>query len=174
MWLENIAVKKPVSRNFSKGGMVRPLHGLVLHIQVGYEAGTYAAFNKKGYGASSHFGNPKHGDLEQFVDTDDTAWAQVHGNRFWLSVENEGFPGDSLTPSQVANLAALLGWMHWNEDVPLQLANTPADYGLGYHAMGGASWGGHMDCPGKPILQQRLLVLERAGFWRPEPQAVSL
>ncbi len=174
MWIDDIAVKKPVSHNFNKGAMIRPLHGLVLHIQQGTEAGTYSWFNQSRAKVSAHFGNPKTGDMEQFVDTDDAAWAQMSGNRHWLSVENEGKTGEELTSSQITNLANLLGWLKWNEDVPLQLAETPADFGLGYHAMGGKSWGNHLACPGKPILRQRLLILERAGFWRPAFESISL
>jgi len=174
MWIDDIAKRRPISHNIDRGGMVRPLHGLVLHIQIGHENGTFGSFNTRGFGASSHFGNPKQGDLEQFVDTDDTAWAQKAGNPFWISIENEGFKGHSLTPSQIDNVAKLLGWLHWNEQIPIKLAETPNDFGLGYHAMGKASWGGHIQCPGKPILAQRTLILERAGFWRPEPATIDI
>src|SRR4051812_13987263 len=39
------ANKRQISHNFTKGGMIRPLHGLVLHIEEGTEAGTRAWFN---------------------------------------------------------------------------------------------------------------------------------
>src|ERR1700694_2853315 len=87
MWLTEIAVKHPISCNFTKNGIVRPIRGLVLHIQEGTEKGTYSWFNSKEAKASSHFGNPKIGKLEQFVDTDDMAWTQKDGNPYWLSVE---------------------------------------------------------------------------------------
>jgi N-acetylmuramoyl-L-alanine amidase-like protein len=173
MWIDDIANRRPISRNFNHGGMIRPLRGLVLHIQGGHEDGTFGTFNTAGSRRSAHFGNPKQGRLEQFVDTDDMAWAQVAGNPFWISVENEGFGGDSLTPSQLDNVATLLGWLHWNEQVPLKIAETPNDYGLGYHAMGKAAWGA-TGCPGKSILIQRPLILERAGFWRPEPTSIDI
>jgi hypothetical protein len=174
MWLSDIAVKRPISHNFNKGGMVRPFHGLVLHIQQGTEAGTFGWFNKSGTGASAHFGNPKHGNLEQWVDIDDVAWAQVAGNHHWISVENEGWSGQSLTPSQMMNCADLLGWLHWNENVPLQLADNPGGFGLGYHAMGGKSWGNHLQCPGEPIINQRLLIIDAAGFWQPAPRGIPV
>jgi hypothetical protein len=31
------------------------------------------------------------------------------------------------------NLAVLMNWLHDQEDVPIQLANNPAAFGLGYH-----------------------------------------
>jgi hypothetical protein len=189
------AVKRPISHNFRTGGMIRPLHGLVLHIEEGSESGTRGWFNTsvsdrqkaldaawkkhgskgrqpKAFASSAHFGNPKKGPLEQFVDTANMAFAQMAGNAQWISVENEGHTGDSLTASQINNVAALLGWLRWNEDVPLQLADNPAASGLGYHGMGGKAWGSHDQCPGKPILNQRLLIIERAGFWRPPSSGI--
>jgi hypothetical protein len=154
--------------------MNKPLHGLVLHIQQGKEAGTFGWFNNPKSKVSAHFGNPKRGRMEQFVRIDDIAYAEVAGNRDWVSVENEGFAGQDLTDSQVNNVAGLLGWLRWNRGVPLKLANSPNDFGLGFHAMGGRPWGGHPACPGPRIVEQRALILERAGFWRPpnEPLAV--
>ena len=180
------AEKRPIALNFSKGGMVRPLHGLVLHIEEGTEAGTRGWFNtsvtdrqaaldaawekggKKGpqpkaYGSSAHFGNPKSGLLEQFVDTNDQAWAQGTGNQHWISVENEGYSGDSLTQSQMENLAHLMLWLKVTEDVPLQLADNPAGFGLGHHAMGGKSWGNHPRCPGDAIIAQRQKIIALAN-----------
>ncbi len=174
MFLDDIADRRLIATNFTRGGMIRPIHGLVLHIQQGTESGTYNWFNNPKAKASAHFGNPKAGPLEQFVDIDDMAWAQAAGNHYWISVENEGKSGDSLTPSQIDNLADLLGWLHWNEDVPLQLADNPAAFGLGYHAMGGKAWGNHPYCPGKPIINQRLLIIERAGFYRPPDSETEL
>lgn len=171
MWLD-IAVRRPV-RHFSVGGMSGRLHGLVLHVQQGTEADTVSWFNAIGLPApaSAHFGNPKHGPLEQFVDTDNMAWAQKAGNHDWISIENEGYVGDSLTPSQVENVAMLLAWLHWAKDVPLQLADNPASFGLGYHSMGGSAWG-HLYCPGKPIIGQRLTIIELAAHW-PLPDSLE-
>ena len=114
MWAVDIAYKHPISCNFTPGGIVRPVHGLVLHIQEGTESGTRSWFNDPKAKASSHFGNPKHGRLEQFVDTDDMAWTQKAGNRHWISVENEGKHGDLLTVSQIQNVALLMRWLFEN------------------------------------------------------------
>ena len=166
MWLDQVAVRRPLKVHFQHGGMKKPLQGVVLHIQQGHEDGTFSEFNNPaGRKASSHFGNPKKGHLEQFVKISDVAWAQMAGNHRWISVENEGFPGDALTISQIENVANLMAWLHWNEEVPLQVANTPRDFGLGFHAMGGKAWGGHFQCPGKAILNQRQLILARAQSW---------
>lgn len=149
--------------NETPGGM-RSHHGLVLHIQEGTEAGTDAWFHNPSSQVSAHFGNPKSGPLDQWVDTDDRAWAEVNGNPDWISVENEGHSGDSLTASQLENVAQLLAWLHTTYDVPLAISDTPASGtpGLTGHGLGGADWGGHYDCPGAPILAQRAAVIARA------------
>lgn len=179
------AVKKQIAHNYSKGKMVRPFKGLILHIQEGTEAGTFGWFNltveerqavfdadwekkgKKGkkltaYASSAHFGNPKSGPLDQFLNTDDQAWAQGTGNGSWISVENEGFSGDSLTASQIDNLVRLLVWLNVTESVPLQLADTTEGSGLGTHSMGGAAWGNHTSCPGDKIIAQRQEIIDAA------------
>lgn len=149
--------------NMTPGGM-RSHRGLVLHIQEGSEAGTDAWFHNPGSRVSAHFGNPKSGPLDQWVDTDDRAWAEMSGNPDWVSVENEGHSGDSLTPSQLENLAQLLAWLHTTHGVPLAISDTPAagTPGLTGHGLGGAAWGGHYDCPGTPILAQRAAIIARA------------
>ena len=149
--------------NETSGQMVRPFRGLVLHIEEGTEAGTDAWFHNPKAQASAHFGNPKDGPLDQWVDTSDKAWAVCAGNRYWISLENEGHSGDSLTANQIENAAQLLAWLHLTESVPLQLADDSNGAGLGYHAMGGAAWGGHMGCPGQPIIDQRPEILTRAS-----------
>jgi hypothetical protein len=188
------ALKRQISVNFTKGGMIKPLHGLVLHIEEGTEAGTRAWFNmtvearqaaldaeweKRGkqgdrqtaYASSAHFGNPKSGSLEQFVDTNDQAWAQGTGNQQWISVENEGFSGQSLTDGQISRLAQLMIWLNQTEGVPLQLADTTIEFGLGYHSMGGNAWGGHLRCPGDKIIAQRQAIIDLANqmlTWVPD------
>jgi hypothetical protein len=147
----------------NSGGMVRPFQGLVLHIEQGTEDGTNSWFHNPDAQVSAHFGNPKSGGLDQWVDTNDKAWAEVGGNANWISLENEGNSGDTLTDSQVANAALVLAWLNLTEGVPLQLAESPTDSGLGYHAMGGAAWGNHPDCPGQPIIDQRAAIVAAAN-----------
>jgi hypothetical protein len=143
------------------GGMVEH-RGLVLHIQEGTEAGSEAWFKNPDAQASAHFLNPKSGGLRQLVDTDDAAWTEMAGNRRWVSIENEGMSGDSLTPSQLENAAQLYAWLHTTYSVPLQSTDDPNGTGLGWHGMGGDAWGGHFDCPGDPIKAQRGAILARA------------
>ncbi|MYS34940.1 N-acetylmuramoyl-L-alanine amidase [Streptomyces sp. KhCrAH-43] len=151
---------RPV-RNFTQGGQ-DSVRGVVVHIMAGTLEGSQAWFNNAAAQASSHFGTGKAGALRQWVDTADRAWAQSAGNRTWLSVENEGQGGDALTDAQLDRNAQVLAWAHEKYDVPLRLATGPDDRGLGYHAMGGAGWGGHTSCPGARIVAQLPEIVARA------------
>lgn len=147
----------------NQGGAMGPILGLVLHIQEGSEAGTDAWFHNSSSKVSAHFGNPKSGPLDQWVEVGTVAWAEVSGNTNWISVENEGHSGDSLTASQLENVAQLLAWLHTTQGVPLAVSDTPATGtpGLTGHGLGGNAWGGHYDCPGAPILSQRGAIIAR-------------
>jgi hypothetical protein len=136
--------------------------GLVLHVQQGTEGGTDSWFDNPASQVSAHFGAAKDGTLQQFVDTDDEAWAESAGNRTWVSVECEGMSGDSLTAGQLGAIAKLLAWMHTAYGTPLQVVDDPTGTGLGWHGMGGVAWGGHLDCPGDPIKAQRAEIIRQA------------
>jgi hypothetical protein len=155
------ATWRPIPVNYTKGGQ-DSVHGVVIHIMAGTLAGTDSWFRNSAAQASSHFGTGKGGALYQWVDTADRAWAQANGNRTWLSVENEGQGGDSLTSAQMDRCAEVLAWAHKTYGVPLQVTSSPSGKGLGYHAMGGASWGGHTSCPGSKIVAQLPEIVKRA------------
>lgn len=139
--------------NYTKGGQDE-VRGVVVHIMDGTLEGSEAWFKNKNSQASSTFGVGKDGELRQWVDTADRAWAQAAGNRTYLSVENEGRGGDSLTSAQIKANAKVLYWAHTKYGVPLQLAKKAGDKGLAYHALGGSAWGGHTSCPGPKIVAQ--------------------
>lgn len=160
--------------NHTEDGQV-DVHGLVVHIMDGSEAGSEAWFNNPDAQASAHFLNPRSGGLKQLVDTKDRAWAEMAGNRHWLSVENEGMGGDSLTDSQIENVAQLFAWVSKTYGIPVQRTDDPNGQGLGWHGMGGAAWGGHYDCPGEPVKAQFPQILARTeqilnGGSTPTPQ----
>lgn len=137
--------------------------GLVLHIEQNYNQDNVDHWFKDPTAeASAHFTNPKQGKLRQLVDTDDAAWTEKAGNRYWVSVEHEGFSGESLTADQIENDAQLLAWLHITYNVPLQSTDDPNGSGLGWHGMGGDAWGGHFDCPGEAIKAQRAAIIARA------------
>lgn len=134
----------------------------VLHIQEGSEAGTDAWFHNPSAQVSAHFGNPKTGQMDQWVDTDDRAWAEKDYNNVAISVENEGNSGDPLTPSQLENAAQNLAWAHTTHGTKLQVTDDPNGEGVIGHGLLGVAGGDHPDCPGSPILAQRQQIVDRA------------
>lgn len=140
-------------RNYTEGGQEQVL-GVVVHIMDGTLEGSQSWFNNPASQASSHFGTGKDGELRQWVDTADRAWAQAGGNRTYLSVENEGRGGDALTKAQITANAKVLAWAYKTKGVPLRLAKYAGDKGLAYHALGGSAWGSHPNCPGEKIIAQ--------------------
>ncbi|MFB7597269.1 peptidoglycan-binding protein [Streptomyces sp. NPDC056160] len=156
------AEQRLIPRNFTADGQ-ESVRGLVVHIMDGSFEGTDSWFrNHPEAQASAHFGTSRAGALRQWVDTADRAWAQAGGNRTWLSIENEGKGGDSLTSAQLDRNAEALAWTHTRYGVPLQVADSPNGRGLGYHAMGGSNWGGHTSCPGTHVVAQLAEIVARA------------
>ncbi|WAL73119.1 LysM peptidoglycan-binding domain-containing protein [Kitasatospora sp. YST-16] len=157
----NGAQWRPIPVNFTKGGQ-EAVQGVVIHIMDGSLSGTESWFRNSEAQASSHFGTGKAGALYQWVDTGDRAWAQAGGNRRWLSIENEGRGGDSLTDAQINRCAEVLAWAARTYGVPLQVTNDPTGRGLGWHGMGGSAWGGHTSCPGSNVRAQLPEIVRRA------------
>lgn len=149
------------TNNCTPGGQ-QSVRGIVLHIMEGTLDGSDSWFKNPDSQASSHFGVGKDGRIYQWVDTADRAWAQVGGNRDWLSIEHEGHTGDSLTAAQLAADGRIIAWAHQVHGVPLQSTDDPAGTGIGWHGMGGSAWGGHYDCPGNPIKGQRAELIRQA------------
>lgn len=152
---------RPIPINHTEGGQ-SSVRGVVVHIMDGTFEGTDNWFRNPKAKASSHFGTSRTGKLRQWVDTADRAWAQAGGNPTWLSVENEGRGGDTLTDAQLDANAKVLAWAHDKYGVPLQVTHDPNGKGLGYHAMGGSAWGGHTSCPGSKIVAQLAEIVARA------------
>lgn len=146
----------------NQGPSMVEVRGLVLHIAQGQWAGIVPWAKNPASGVSMHFAAGRDGQRAQVVDTDIRAWTQADGNGHWLSVECEGFVPQGLTDAQVEFCAQLLARGHLEYGYPLQLADGASGRGLGYHAMGGAAWGGHTGCPGPTIVAQRPAILARA------------
>lgn len=164
------ATWRPILVNYTRAGQ-QSVRGVVVHIMAGSLAGTDSWFRNSRAQASAHFGTGKGGELYQWVDTADRAWAQAGGNRDWLSIENEGRGGDALTEAQLDRCAQILAWAHRLYGVPLQVTHNPSGRGLGYHAMGGAAWGGHTSCPGDRIVAQLDDIVARARHAAANPTA---
>lgn len=150
-------------RELERADAMYEVRGVVLHIEQGSDAGSTAWMKNPASNVSSHFLSRKAQVRgSQMVDTADRAWTQADGNGHWLSIENEGFSGEQLTAQQVEFCAQVLAKAHLVYGVPLQATDDPNGYGLGWHGMGGADWGGHYDCPGEPIKAQRGAIVARA------------
>lgn len=152
--------------NMTKGGLLPAnVRGVVCHIAEGYFLGTISWQKNPSADVSSHFIVDKDGTIVQMVDSSDRAWTQGAGNSTWLSIENVGFAGQSLTPEQVTANAKILLWVHRTfPNVPLQLASSPSGRGYGHHSMGyesGVAWG-HQFCPGEPIKKQKAGIVALA------------
>lgn len=169
-WTDLATWQGPAADNFGDGDWseregadrMSEHRGLVIHIAEGSYAGTVAWERNASSDISSHWVLAKDGRCAQMVDTDDRPWTQADGNSAWLSVECEGYAGDSLTPQQLEVVAQLLARANQVYGVPLQLADSPSGRGLGWHGIGGAAWGGHTGCPGAPIVAQRGAIVARA------------
>lgn len=73
-------------------GRAQSVQYITLHIMAGYLAGTDSTFQKAG-GASSTYGVGAAGTVHQYVDEDNTAWADgngSYGNSASISIEHEG------------------------------------------------------------------------------------
>ncbi|MFF9554604.1 N-acetylmuramoyl-L-alanine amidase [Streptomyces albus] len=167
------AAWRPIPTNYTRSGQ-SSVRGVVVHIMAGTLAGTDSWFRNPKARASSHFGTGRAGALYQWVDTADRAWAQAAGNTAWLSVENEGKAGDTLTTAQLDANARVLAWAHKKYGVPLKVATSTSDRGLAYHALGGSAWGGHTSCPGARIVAQLPDIVARAKKLVGEPDSEEL
>lgn len=158
---------RPLSTNYTHGGVTRPPRGLVVHTEVTPATLTandacWRYMNNPAVQVSSYWLVGIDGHIIQAVDLDDRAWTQMAGNDDWCAAENAGDgTKEGLTDAQIVSNATILAELHQLYGVPLQLAHSPSDRGLGYHAMGGAAWGGH-PCPGALVIAQLPLILEHA------------
>lgn len=152
------AAWRPV-RNFSVGGVNRPPKGMVLHTAVGSFEGTISWQNNASSSVSSYFVVAKDGRIAQCVDLDNRAWTQSAGNTDWIGVECEGNQ-EALTQPQLQAVACIYAWLVGMYKLPLATTEDPINgHGLGWHGMGGTNWGGHFQCPGSPIVNQRNEIL---------------
>lgn len=134
--------------------------GVVLHVN--QSDGNLYSWVAGDHDMSCHFEVYKSGAVEQYLDTDLTAWCQMAGNADYLSIETEGYDTEALTDAQVHTIASILHWANEVHGIALQLAEQPGQRGFGWHGMGGAAWGGHPDCPGVLRRNQRAQIIQLA------------
>ena len=125
---------------------------IIIHVEQGTESGTAAWFHNPAAQVSSHFGIAKNGHLQQFVDTNQTAYAEGPFNGDGISIEFEGYSGEHLTPQQLATLRQLLNWIHLTHKTPLVLTFDPNGTGVIPHGKLPEGALSHPDCPGQNII----------------------
>lgn len=154
----------------NQGPGMGAVSGLCVHVQVGN--GSLAGwFNDPASGVSAHWWISKTGAVEQYIDTSRQSWAQIDGNRNYLSVETEGLPTEPLTAPQVAALDALVGWCASGFGFPRVMVDHGA-HGVTTHAhypsgVPDPAWGGHA-CPG-PIRAGQLPAIVEGTPVTPSP-----
>jgi len=90
--------------------------------------------------ASSQFFVYKTGAIEQFMDSEMQAEADLEGSDATHSVENEGLGDGPLTPEQVQSNARLFAWLREMHGIANQIATDSkvgeSSHGLSWHRLG--------------------------------------
>lgn len=155
-------------RNGYASGFASPAHGVVIHTEDGYEAGTISWFNNPAAKASAFFSVGADGAVHQYgpVGHGWCSWAQSQGNATFYSIEDSDntHPSVPFTAAQITSLAQLAEVLSRHDGFPLQAATNPlaGDRGVALHSEGGQAWGGHLSCPGPVRGAQRAEVIALA------------
>lgn len=144
------AIRKPVTR-FNPGGtkvQVRKKgRGVCFHVAASEGASLFNYFNQPG-NPCSHFYVRRDGTVEQYVDTDYVAPAQLAGNSTMLGIETQGGANEATVDTELWSLACLNSlikltkWLQQVDNFPaIMMANSLAgSQGLGYHRLGINPW----------------------------------
>jgi N-acetyl-anhydromuramyl-L-alanine amidase AmpD len=143
----------PPAVNHNEGGNTPRI--FVVHIMVGYMAGTDTVFRNPHVQASAHFGVSRGGSVWQWVDTDDIAWHAFDANTYSIGVEHAGFPTEPLTAQQIEATGKLYAWAHQHYPaIDLWVNKRIEGSGIAYHEQYPA-WNLDLhSCPGKIIENQ--------------------
>lgn len=135
---------------------------IVAHVMQGTEAGTDAWFHNPASRVSAHFGVAKSGLVEQYVDTDYEAYAEMAYNGVGISIEHEGYSGQHLTADQMNADARLFEWIRSTAGVPLLWREDGlGGPGVVGHGELGLAGGDHLDCPGTAIKDDVRAILNK-------------
>jgi hypothetical protein len=138
------AIQKPVDRYKPGGSNHTPMPNpgrLCFHTAVSSGDSLFALFNTTG-NAVDHFYIREDGKVEQYVDTDTRASANLDGNPDTIAVESwdNGAPGGQVpdwTPAQVEAGAKLAAWVHEQHNIPLDPGDaSPGSRGVTWHRKG--------------------------------------
>ena len=155
-----------VNGTYGSGAMT----GVVMHTMVGDLPGSVAWFNNPKSQASAHFCIAQDGGIWQMgpIGKGWIAWHAGAANRAWYGIEHadHGKPSNPLTDAQITASAQLVECLSAFAGFTLQVSNSPAVKGYGWHGMGGQAWGGHPDCPGGVRKAQRAKIIALAAAIR--------
>lgn len=130
------AVRKPIAKARSK---ITP-RAIITHTAVSGAASLYGYFS--GVGDDSHFYVTPDGGLEQYVDTEQSAYANYNANSFAISIESADNKDPEHTPWNAAQLATIIRLVNWlastHRTIARRQIESPTGSGIGWHAMWGA------------------------------------
>jgi N-acetylmuramoyl-L-alanine amidase-like protein len=135
------AIWKPVERYKPGGSSHTPMPNpgrLCYHTAVWSGDSLFALFNTPG-NAVAHFYIRDDGKVEQYVDTDTRASANLDGNHDTISVESWDAGGAfrKWTDRQVEACAELAAWVHDKHGIPLDRCDaSPGSRGITWHRKG--------------------------------------
>lgn len=147
------AVHKPINKKRSR---ITP-RAVILHTAVSSASSLFGYFS--GVGDDSHFYVGPNGELEQYVDTAESAYANRDANAFAISFESwDNRQIIPWTPAQLATIIRAVDWCCSVHGIPRKQITSPTGSGLGWHAMFGApsAWtkAAGKVCPGGPRIEQ--------------------
>jgi len=135
------AIWKPVERYRPGGSSHQPMPNpgrLCYHTAVSSGDSLFGLFNTPG-NAVAHFYIRDDGKVEQYVDTDTRASANLDGNHDTISVESWDAGGNfrKWTDRQVEACAELAAWVHKMHNIPLERCDaSPGSRGITWHRKG--------------------------------------
>ena len=154
---------------------------IVDHIEAGTEAGTDTWFHNPASDVSSHYSVAKDGTIRKHVKVQDTAWAcgvvdhptatcvlawfpNVNPNKYTVSIEHEGYPGDTMPEPQYQSTL----WLH--QQIIGEIGAPVDDDHIIPHSSINAD---HAQCPGPTFPWARLFSDLHAWQARAHPSAPS-
>lgn len=147
---------------------------IVIHVTSGdNQSGTDSWFNNPKAIVSAHFSIGKDGQIHQYVDTDQIAYAEMAWNDKAISIEHNGMSGDHLTTQQKASLKPLLEWISTAYKIPLVWQpNGNGPEGIVSHGSLGVDGGNHPNCPGNNIVAdvKQLIAVPKPAPTPPSPK----
>lgn len=162
-------VQKPVINHDSGRFGYKP-EAIVIHISQGTLFGMYSWFNNSASKSSSHFGVGKNGEVDQFVNTDDTAWHAggissphwsllkpgVNPNLYTIGIEHEGFTGQVWSDAMYNATAELIGNLCRQYGIPLDRNHI-----IGHCQIDSTS---RAQCPGTGVNFDKLIQLANTFY----------